>query len=135
VTAPLILLPLVCIPRLARSLNAFLLGESEAGHLGIDADRVKRWLVFWVALAVGAAVAVTGVIGFVGLVVPHLLRLVIGPDHRYLLPGSLLLGATLLLGADLLARTVVAPAELPLGVVTGFIGGPFFLWLLLRQRR
>jgi iron complex transport system permease protein len=132
---PLLLAPLFFIPRLARALNALLLGEAEAGHLGVDADRVKRWLVLWVALGVGAAVAVSGVIGFVGLVVPHLIRLALGPDHRYLLPGSMLLGATLLLGADLLARTVVAPAELPIGIVTSLLGGPFFLWLLLKQKQ
>jgi iron complex transport system permease protein len=77
---------------------------------------------------------VSGIIGFVGLVVPHLLRLAVGPDHRTLLPGSALLGAALLVAADLLARTVVAPAELPLGIVTALVGGPFFLWLLLRQK-
>lgn len=133
--ALLIILPLLFIPRLARGLNAFVLGESEAGHLGFNTDRIKRQVVFYVALAVGAAVAVTGVIGFIGLVVPHLVRLTIGPDHRYLLPGSMLLGASLLLAADLLARTVVAPAELPIGIITALIGGPFFLWLLLQRRR
>lgn len=134
VAAPLLLLPLIAIPLLARPLNALLLGEAEAGHLGIPVERVKRWLVVWVALAVGTAVSVSGMIGFVGLVVPHLLRLVIGPDHRLVLPGSALLGASLLLAADLLARTIVVPAELPIGIVTALIGGPFFLWLLLRNR-
>jgi iron complex transport system permease protein len=132
--ALLIILPLLFIPRLARGLNAFVLGESEAEHLGFNTDRIKRQVVVCVALAVGAGVAVSGVIGFVGLMVPHLVRLTLGPDHRYLLPGSMLLGASLLLSADLLSRTLVAPAELPIGIITALIGGPFFLGLLLHQR-
>jgi iron complex transport system permease protein len=133
--APFILVPAILLPRLARPLNAMLLGESEAGHLGFEVERVKRLIVVLVALTVGASVAFTGLIGFVGLVVPHLLRLLMGPDHRRLLPGALLLGASLLVGADLVARTLVAPAELPIGVLTAIIGAPFFLWLLLRDRK
>lgn len=133
--APFVLVPVVLSPRLARPLNALLLGESEAGHLGFDVERVKRTIVVLVSLTVGAAVAFTGLVGFVGLVVPHLLRLLAGPDHRTLLPGSALLGASLLLGADLVARTAVAPAELPIGVLTAVVGAPFFLWLLLRDRK
>lgn len=132
---PLVLLPMVLLPFFAPALNAVLLGEAEAGHLGFNLERTKRILVVLVALIVGTAVALSGVIGFVGLVVPHLLRLALGPDHRFLLPGSALLGASLLLLADLLARTLVAPAELPLGIITAVIGGPFFLWLLLRYRQ
>jgi iron complex transport system permease protein len=132
---PFILVPAILLPRLARPLNAMLLGESEAGHLGFEVERVKRLIVVLVALAVGASVAFTGLIGFVGLVVPHLLRLLMGPDHRRLLPGALLLGASLLVAADLVARTLVAPAELPIGVLTAIIGAPFFLWLLLRDRK
>ncbi len=131
---PFILTTVLLMPRLSRALNAFLLGEAEAGHLGISVEYVKRTIVLLVALAVGAAVSVSGIIGFVGLVVPHLLRLSLGPDHRYLLPGTALLGASLLVGADLTARLVVAPAELPIGVVTTALGAPFFLWLLLRDR-
>lgn len=131
---PFVLLALLLLPLLARSLNAFLLGESEAGHLGIDIERVKTLVVVLVALAVGSGVAVAGIIGFVGLVVPHLIRLLWGPDHRLLLPASALLGASLLIGADLLARTIAVPAEIPLGIVTALVGGPFFLWLLLRDR-
>ncbi|HEV7776701.1 MAG TPA: iron chelate uptake ABC transporter family permease subunit, partial [Luteibacter sp.] len=97
-------------------------------------ERLQPWLIAMVALAVSAAVAVTGVIGFVGLVVPHLLRLAWGPDHRLLLPASALGGAILMIAADTLARTVVAPAELPIGVITALLGGPFFLWLLLQSR-
>ena len=121
--------------RYARPLNALLLGEAEAGHLGFDVERLKRSTIVLVALAVGAAVAVAGIIGFVGLVVPHLLRLALGPDHRYLLPGAALLGAALLLGADLVARTLVAPAELPIGIVTAILGGPFFIYLVRRNRQ
>lgn len=135
VLAPFILVPVVIFPRLARSLNAMLLGESEAGHLGVNVERVKKEIVVLVSLAVGASVAFTGLIGFVGLVVPHLLRLLVGPDHRKVLPGASLLGASLLVGADLVARTVAAPAELPIGVLTAIIGAPFFLWLLLRDRK
>ena len=122
------------LTRGARALNVMLLGEMEAGHLGMQVERVKRINVLLVGLTVGAAVAITGIIGFVGLVVPHVLRLMLGPDHRYVMPGALLFGAILLLGADMLARTVVAPAELPIGIVTAALGAPFFLWLLTRQR-
>lgn len=122
------------LPRRAEALNALLLGESEARHLGIEVESLKRELVFCTALGVGAAVAAAGLIGFVGLVVPHLVRLLSGPDHRVLLPASLLAGASLLLFADLIARLALAPAELPIGIVTAFIGAPFFLYLLLRVR-
>lgn len=122
------------LPRRARALNALLLGESEARHLGFDVERLKRELVFCTALGVGAAVAAAGLIGFIGLVVPHLVRLVAGPDHRVLLPASALAGASLMLLADLAARLVLAPAELPIGIVTALIGAPFFLYLLVRGR-
>ncbi|HYF53586.1 MAG TPA: iron ABC transporter permease [Salinarimonas sp.] len=131
---PAILPALIAMPLLARGLNALSLGEAEAYHLGIRVQRLKAALVVLVALAVGAAVAAAGAIGFVGIVVPHLLRLVAGPDHRLILPATAVLGAALLVAADALARTVVAPAELPLGIVTAAIGAPFFLWLLLRGR-
>ncbi|AXQ49752.1 MAG TPA: iron ABC transporter permease [Pseudomonas sp.] len=122
------------LPRRAQALNALLLGESEARHLGIEVERLKRELVCCTALGVGAAVAAAGLIGFVGLVVPHLVRLLAGPDHRVLLPASLLAGGALLLFADLVARLALAPAELPIGIVTAFIGAPFFLFLLVRGR-
>ncbi|WP_420220343.1 FecCD family ABC transporter permease [Metapseudomonas resinovorans] len=122
------------LPRRAKALNALLLGESEARHLGFDVERLKRELVFCTALGVGAAVAAAGLIGFIGLVVPHLVRLVAGPDHRVLLPASALAGASLMLLADLVARLVLAPAELPIGIVTALIGAPFFLYLLVRGR-
>ncbi|MGH8535500.1 MAG: FecCD family ABC transporter permease [Gammaproteobacteria bacterium] len=135
VALPFLGLALGLLPRLATALNALLLGETEAAGLGIDVERVKCRIVLCVALAVGASVALTGVIGFVGLVVPHLLRLMLGADHRYLLPGTALLGAALLVGADLGARTLIAPAELPIGILTSLVGGPFFIWLLWRERR
>jgi iron complex transport system permease protein len=122
------------LPRRAAALNALLLGESEARHLGFNVERIKLELVLCTALGVGAAVAAAGLIGFIGLVVPHLMRLLVGPDHRVLLPASLLAGASLLLLADLVARLVLAPAELPIGIVTALIGAPFFLYLLVRGR-
>jgi len=135
VALPFMLLPALFLARWARALNLLLLGEAEAGHLGLDVARLKRWLLVCVTAATGAAVALAGVIGFVGLVVPHLLRLAFGPDHRALLPGAALGGAVLMLAADALARTVLAPAELPVGILTTLLGGPFFLGLLIRYRR
>ena len=114
-------------------LDALLLGESEARHLGIDVGRLKRVVVFLVAIAVGSAVALAGVIGFVGLIVPHMLRLLIGPAHAYLLPCSALAGGLLLVLADTLARVLVSPAEMPVGVITATLGAPFFIMLLLRR--
>ncbi len=134
VAAPFMLLPLVLLPRYARELNALTLGEAEASHLGVDVVSLKRRLVALVALTIGAGVALTGIIGFVAILTPHILRLVVGPDHRIVLPGSALLGATLLVGADLVARTAVSPAELPVGVITALAGAPLFLWLLWRGR-
>lgn len=132
--APIILLSLAVTPFLSRGLNAITLGEAAAFHMGIPVQRMKNIAIVSVAAATGASVAVSGGIGFVGIVVPHLLRLVIGPDHRYLVPASALLGGTLLILADMIARTIASPAELPIGIVTAFIGAPFFLWILLRGR-
>jgi iron complex transport system permease protein len=132
---PFVALAALVLPLLARSLNLLLLGEREAKHLGVEVERARLLVIVLAALATGAAVAVAGIVGFVGLIVPHLVRLLAGPDHRVLLPASGLLGAALLLFADLFARTVAAPAELPLGVVTSLLGAPFFLWLLRRTRR
>ncbi|PLW83399.1 iron ABC transporter permease [Kineobactrum sediminis] len=124
---------LVALPRYAAALNTLLLGESEARYLGIDVDRTKLALIGWVAVGVGTSVALVGTIAFVGLVIPHLIRLTIGPDHRYLLPASALAGAILLVVADTLSRVVLAPTELPVGIITALIGVPFFV-SLLRQR-
>ncbi|TYC48269.1 iron ABC transporter permease [Rhodobacterales bacterium] len=132
--APIIGTMLVLVPFLARGLNGLTLGEAAAGHIGIRVQRLKSISILLVAAATGAAVAVSGGIGFVGIVVPHLLRLTIGPDHRYLLPAAALLGGVMLIAADTLSRTIVAPAEMPIGIVTAFAGAPFFLWILLRKR-
>lgn len=126
---------LLAMPMLIHKLNLMLLGEREAASLGLNVDRFKYLCVALVAAGVGAAVAVSGTIGFVGIVVPHLLRMVVGPDHRMLLPASALGGAALLLWADVVARTLAPPAELPIGVLTALLGAPFFLWLLRRAAR
>ena len=118
----------------ARPLNAIALGEAQAQLLGVNVERTKRAVVVITALAVGAVTATTGIISFVGLIAPHWVRLMAGPDHRVVLPGSALLGAALVLTADAVARTIVAPAEMPLGVLTAFIGGPMFLLMLRRFR-
>jgi iron complex transport system permease protein len=130
----IILVSFCTLPLLANALNALSFGEASAFHMGVDVQRIKTIAVCATAAATGAAVAVSGGIGFVGIVVPHLLRLAIGPDNRYLLPASALLGAVLLICADAVARVIVAPAELPIGIITALIGAPFFLWLLLKRR-
>lgn len=134
VAGPIMILALAAAPMLARGLDGLALGETAAHHMGLPVQRVKSLSILAVAAAVGAAVAVSGGIGFVGIVVPHALRLAIGPGHRMLLPASALLGASFLVLADLVSRMVVAPAELPIGIVTAIVGGPVFLWLLLRMR-
>ena len=123
------------VPLPVATLNALLLGEGEARHLGVNVQTLKRRLILLTAAGVGVAVAVSGMIGFVGLVVPHLVRLLAGPNHVRLLPLSALLGAALLLAADMLARTLLAPAELPVGIITALLGAPFFIWLLVKGRR
>lgn len=131
---PLILPVLILSPLLSRALNALALGEPQAAHLGIHVERTKRLTILATAAAAGAATSIAGGIGFIGIVVPHLLRLATGPDHRALLPHAALLGGTLLIGADMIARTLTAPAELPIGIVTATLGAPVFLWILLRRR-
>ncbi|CDZ69325.1 FecCD family ABC transporter permease [Neorhizobium galegae] len=122
---------MVIMPFVARGLDALVLGDAAAFHMGIPVQRLKKIVIVAVAAACGSTVAVAGSIGFVGIVVPHLLRLVMGPSHRFLLPGSALGGGALLLVADSVARTVAAPAELPIGVITALFGAPVFLFLLL----
>lgn len=134
VAGPMILPVLLLSPLLGRGLNALALGEAAALHLGVEVQRIKRLTILAVAAATGAAVSVSGGIGFVGIVVPHLLRLFAGPDHRWLLPNAAVLGATLLIAADIAARLAVTPAELPIGIVTAIAGAPVFLWILLRRR-
>jgi heme transport system permease protein len=121
------------LPRFATALNALLLGESEARHLGIDVAQTKLGLILCVAVGVGTAVALAGTIAFVGLIVPHMMRMITGPDHRKLLPAAALAGACLLVWADTLARLLLAPTELPVGVVTALIGVPFFISLLRKR--
>ena len=118
-----------------KALNAFSLGEANAFHLGFNVDTIKRTLIIFGAAAVGAAVALTGIIGFVGLVVPHIVRLLLGADNRYVLPGSAILGGCLMLIADIFSRMIVQPAELPIGIITSLIGAPFFLYLLRKRRQ
>ncbi|WEK51224.1 MAG: iron chelate uptake ABC transporter family permease subunit [Candidatus Kaistia colombiensis] len=133
-TLPFVIGVFLAMPFTARGLDALVLGEAEARHLGFNTQFLKSLIILVVALAVGVSVAFAGIIGFVGIVVPHVLRLVIGPEHRTLLPATALLGATLLIVADMVCRTIVAPAELPIGIVTATIGAPFFLSILLRKR-
>ena len=120
--------------KLAPALNALLLGEAEASHLGIDVQRLKRQLILLTAIGVGVSVSLTGIIGFVGLVVPHICRTLIGPDHRLLIPMTGMMGALLLLLSDMVSRLVAAPLEIPVGIITAAIGAPFFLVLLYQQR-
>jgi iron complex transport system permease protein len=134
-TAPLVLVAIFILAFSAKALNALCLGEAQAMHLGVNVERLKFMCIILIALVVGASVAAAGVIGFIGLVVPHSLRLLIGPDHRWILPGSALLGGVFLTLADVAARTSVAPAELPIGILTSLVGGPFFLWLLMREKQ
>ncbi len=123
------------LPLVAKALNAFSLGESDAAYLGIRTERMKTIVMLLCAMGVGASVAVSGIIGFVGLVVPHIVRMAIGPEHRRLLIASALFGSTLLILADLLSRTIAAPIEIPIGIITAMAGGPFFLYLLLREKK
>ena len=126
----------IIVPLLStRELNLMLLGDERAGHLGLSVERFKLVMLAAASLLTAAAVAVAGLIGFVGLMTPHIVRLVLGPDHRRLLPASLLAGAIVLVLADLAARVVLRPVEIPVGIVTAVLGGPFFIWLLVRGRR
>lgn len=134
---PTLLLVAPCVlllPFFAARLNLLLLGESEARHLGVDVERVRALVLALVALGVGGGVAASGIIGFVGLLAPHTVRLVSGPDHRWVLPASAVAGGTLVLFADLASRTLASPTEIPVGLLTALVGGPFFLWLLRRTR-
>ncbi len=131
---PFIFIPLAGLPFLAKSLNALALGDAQALHMGVDIVIVKRIIIVLATIAVGAAVAVAGTIGFIGLIVPHILRMSCSADHRLVIPGSAILGAALLTLADLLARTLVTPAELPIGILTAMIGTPVFLYIIITER-
>jgi iron complex transport system permease protein len=130
---PLALVAVVAFAWLARPLNLLNLGADSAEHHGVDVTRAQRTAFISASLATGAAVSVGGPVGFIGIVVPHLVRLMVGADHRLVLPASALFGAAFLIGCDVVARTIMAPVELPVGVITALIGGPFFLWLLVRK--
>lgn len=120
---------------MGKTLNAFALGEIQAEQLGLPVGRVKRWVVIFTTMAVGAAVAVSGIIGFVGLLVPHMVRLMLGVDNRRVLPASALLGALTLTLSDMIARSLVAPVELPIGVITALLGTPVFLYILIKDKK
>lgn len=133
VLTPIVALGSVILIAFSRDLNALSLGEEEAFHLGIDPEMSKRIMLGVATLLTSSAVAFAGTIGFVGLIIPHIMRLIIGPDHRYLLPATAIAGAVFLVWADLAARTVASPAEMPVGIITAFLGAPFFLYLLKRK--
>jgi iron complex transport system permease protein len=131
---PLLFIAFIAFAWLARPLNLLSLGADNAETRGVSAASAQRQAFFSASLATGAAVSVAGPVGFVGIIVPHLVRLLVGSDHRVVLPSSALFGAAFLVGCDVVARIIIAPVEVPVGVVTALIGGPFFLWLLVRKR-
>jgi iron complex transport system permease protein len=135
IAAPLLIFSSTALLFFAPALNAFALGETEAYHMGVDTERTKRLIIFFSALGVGVSVSMSGMIGFVGLVIPHLVRVLFYADNKLVLPASILGGAWLLIIADVLARIVVSPAELPIGVVTALIGSPFFITLLMKSKQ
>ena len=118
---------------LARPLNLLSVGPDSAESRGLDVAKAQRAAFLSASLATGAAVSIGGPIGFIGIIIPHLIRLIVGPDHRLVLPAAILFGAAFLVGCDLVARTILAPVELPVGIITALLGGPFFLWLLIRK--
>lgn len=135
IAVPLLTLSNALLLLFSKSLNAMTLGEAEAFHLGVDTEKTKRNIILLSALNVGVSVSMAGMIGFVGLVVPHVIRVSFFPDNKLVLPASILVGASLLIFSDIIARTVVSPAELPIGVVTALIGAPFFVVLLINAHR
>ena len=132
---PLVIIGVGAIYLYSRDLNLFVLGEDEAQHLGVDTEKTKLILLFFSALVTAAAVSISGLIGFTGLIIPHITRILIGPDHRILIPCSAIIAATFMILCDCLARVMAAPAEVPVGVITAMFGGPFFIYLLLRRRK
>ncbi|MEM2896094.1 MAG: iron chelate uptake ABC transporter family permease subunit [Candidatus Bathyarchaeia archaeon] len=131
---PLILLSGIMMYAFARDLNLMLLGDEEARHLGVSVEKTKKLLILFASLATATSVSLSGIIGFVGLIVPHITRILIGPDHRILIPASMLLGGIFLMICDALARIVMLPAELPVGIITALSGGPFFIYLLRKKK-
>jgi iron complex transport system permease protein len=135
VASPAILVCSVAIYAFARDLNVMLLGEEQARHLGVEVETVKKRLIILGSLITAVAVSISGIIGFVGLVVPHITRILVGPDHRILIPSSALAGASLLVLCDAVARTILRPIVLPTGIVTALLGAPFFVYLLIKSGR
>jgi len=135
VIAPIVLIGIIATQFFAIHLNAFSVGEEGAAYLGIDVEREKMVILGIGSLLTACAVSIGGLIGFVGLIMPHTMRLILGPNHRLLLPASAFAGASFLMLADLLARTLLSPAQIPVGVITALIGAPFFIYLLRRTRR
>lgn len=135
VLIPFTLIPCMLIPRLSKQLNIFVLGEESAQSLGVNVSKLKLYVILLCTLAVGASVAISGMIGFIGLVIPHIIRLIQGTNHQNLLPNSFLMGAAVLLTADTICRTIISPTELPIGIVTAFIGTPLFLSLLVKESK
>lgn len=134
IAAPLLITAIVAMLFYSNTLNAIALGEAEAYHMGVHVERTKRNIIFFSALAVGVSVSLAGMIGFIGLVIPHLIRVLFDSDNKLVLPASVIGGAWLLIIADIVARTVVTPAELPIGVMTALIGSPFFIMLLMKAK-
>lgn len=135
VLAVLVGIPVISLPLFSKSLDAMMLGESQAAYLGINVSATKRRVIILTTIAVGASVAMCGMIGFVGLVVPHIIRLLAGASYRVVFPLSALLGASVLSVSDLIARTIVTPAELPIGIVTALLGGPLFIYMIFKEKR
>jgi iron complex transport system permease protein len=135
VATPLILIGICMIYFYARDLNMISLGEAQAKHLGVDAESLNKKMLVCASLITAAAVSISGIIGFIGLIIPHITRLLVGPDHRILIPSSSLLGAIVLILCDTLARTIMSPAEIPVGIITSLLGCPFFVYLLLKKKR
>src|SRR5690606_1699966 len=134
ITTPLVVVPSLFLLTFSRSLNAMAVGETDAYYMGVNVERMKIIIIICCALAVGAVVSLAGTISFVGLIVPHMIRMTFGSDHRLVLPGSALGGAILLIVSDVIARTVVQPAELPIGIVTAIIGTPFLIYLIRKAK-
>ncbi len=119
----------------SRDLNIMLLGEETAHHLGVDVERLKIILLIAASMIASAAVSISGIIGFVGLIIPHMMRMIVGPDHRFLYPSTAIFGGTFLILMDTLARRIIAPGELPVGIITSFFGAPFFIYLLKKKKK
>ncbi len=135
ISLPMVIAGCAIILVLARELNAIMVGEEQAGNLGINVNRVRMLLLLAASLVTAIAVSVAGTIGFVGLIIPHVLRILVGPDHRVLLPSSIIGGAIFMIATDTMARTIISPAELPVGIITSLLGAPFFIYLLMARKK